>query len=53
MITFKSGDFGSGTLVDAINKATPVTIRLPGLHFLQIIEKYSRINIMVTFGKSF
>lgn len=30
--------------VDAINKATPVTIRLPGLHFLQIIEEYSRIS---------
>ena len=36
-----------------INKATPVTIRLPGLHFLQIIEEYSRISIIVPFGKSF
>lgn len=30
--------------VDAINKDAPVTIRLPGLHFLQVLEEYSRIH---------
>nr|DAN19262.1 MAG TPA: hypothetical protein [Caudoviricetes sp.] len=35
-----------------INKDAPVTIWLPGLHFLQIIEEYSKISIIVAFSKS-